>query len=104
VLSLPLGNGVIGNTAGFGPVVQGSSPCSPTTQQKKATMSYEFSSTGIRVKGDDSFHVFKLKDVDEWILIRLRNGVSYRAATFMSPDEARAFAHSLDLDINRVKE
>ena len=67
-------------------------------------MSYEFSSSGIRVKGDDSYHVFKLNDVDEWILIRLRNGTTYKAGTFVSPDEARAFAHSLDLELNRVKE
>lgn len=64
-------------------------------------MSYEFSSDGIKIKGDDSYHVMKLTDVDEWILLRLRNGVSCKCASFTSPDEARAFAHSLDLTLTR---
>jgi hypothetical protein len=64
-------------------------------------MSYDFSSDGIKIKGDDSFHVMKLTDVDEWILLRLRNGTSYKAASFVSPDEARAFAHSMGLELTR---
>ena len=34
----PLGNGVIGNTTGFGPVVQGSSPCSPAMSYIKTIL------------------------------------------------------------------
>ncbi len=64
-------------------------------------MSYEFSSGGIKIKGDDSFHVMKLVDVDEWILLRLRGGVSFQSASFSSPDEARAFAHSMGLELKR---
>jgi hypothetical protein len=65
--------------------------------------SYEFSSDGIKILGDDSFHVMKIMDKDEWILVRLRSGTTYKSATFASPDEARAFAHSLGLTLNRVK-
>ena len=64
-------------------------------------MSYDFSSDGIKVKGDDSFHVMKLNDLDEWILLRLRNGTSYKCASFASPDEARAFVHSMGLELTR---
>jgi len=67
-------------------------------------MSYDFSSDGIKIKGDDSFHVMKLTDVDEWILLRLRNGISYKAASFVSPDEARAFAHSMGLELTRKEQ
>lgn len=66
-------------------------------------MSYEFASTGIKVKGDDSFHVVKLTDKDEWLLLRRRDGNFFQSAVFSSPDEARAFAHSLDLDLQRQK-
>lgn len=64
-------------------------------------MSYDFSSSGIKVKGDDSFHVMKLTDKDEWILVRLRSGTSFQSASFVSPDEARAFAHSMGLELTR---
>jgi hypothetical protein len=64
-------------------------------------MSYDFSSSGIKVKGDDSFHVMKLTDKDEWILLRLRNGTTFQSASFASPDEARAFAHSMGLELTR---
>jgi hypothetical protein len=67
-------------------------------------MSYDFSSDGIKIKGEDSFHVMKLADVDEWILLRLRNGTSYRSGSFVSPDEARAFAHSMGLELTRKKQ
>ena len=68
---------------------------------RKVNMSYEFSTDGIKVKGDDSYHVMKLTDLDEWILIRLRNGTSYKCASFVSPDEARAYVHSMDLNLTR---
>ena len=64
-------------------------------------MSYDFSSSGIKIKGDDSFHIMKLTDKDEWILLRLRNGTSFQSASFASPDEARAFAHSMGLELTR---
>lgn len=64
-------------------------------------MSYEFTSDGIKIKGDDSFHVMKLMDEDTWILVRYRNNTTYKSATFTSPDEARAFAHSLGLELTR---
>jgi hypothetical protein len=67
-------------------------------------MSYDFSSDGIKIKGEDSFHVMKLADVDEWILLRLRNGTPYRSSSFVSPDEARAFAHSMGLELTRNKQ
>jgi hypothetical protein len=65
--------------------------------------SYDFSSDGIQIKGDDSFHVMKLAEKDEWILLRLRKGTSFQSALFSSPDEARAFAHSLGLTIEKHK-
>ena len=64
-------------------------------------MSYDFSSSGIKIKGDDSFHIMKLTDKDKWILLRLRNGTSFQSASFVSPDEARAFAHSMGLELTR---
>lgn len=64
---------------------------------------YDFSSDGIQIKGDDSFHVMKLSEKDEWILLRLRKGTSFQSAVFSSPDEARAFAHSLGLTIEKHK-
>ena len=66
--------------------------------------SYDFSSDGIQIKGDDSFHVMRLLDKDEWILLRLRKGTSFQSAVFSSPDEARAFAHSLGLTITKNKD
>jgi hypothetical protein len=64
---------------------------------------YEFSSDGIKILGDDSFHVMKIQDKDEWILLRMRSGTTYKSASFISPDEARAFAHSLGLTLTRMK-
>jgi hypothetical protein len=66
-------------------------------------MDIEMSSTGIQIRGTDSYHVVKLKDTDDWLLIRLRNGVANKAAEFSSPDEARAFALCLDLEISPHK-
>ena len=66
--------------------------------------SYDFSSDGIQIKGDDSFHVMRLLDKDEWILLRLRKGTPFQSAVFSSPDEARAFAHSLGLTITKNKD
>jgi len=65
--------------------------------------SYDFSSDGIKIKGDDSYHVMKMADTEEWILLRLRNGTSYKSASFVSSDEARAFAHSMGLELTRNK-
>jgi len=65
---------------------------------------YEFTSSGVQVKGTDSYHVFKMAEVDEWILIRYRDNTTFKAGTFESPDEARAFAHSMGLNLNRVEE
>ena len=64
-------------------------------------MDIEFASTGIRINGNDSYHVIKLVDSDTWLLMRLRDGVTYQCAEFVSPDEARAFAHCLDLQIDK---
>ena len=64
---------------------------------------YDFASSGIKVNGDDSFHVVKLHDKDEWLLLRRRDGEFFQAATFSSPDEARAFTHSLGLDLQKQK-
>ena len=66
-------------------------------------MDIEMSSSGIQIRGNDSYHVIKLKDEDKWLLIRLRNGVANEAAEFSSPDEARAFALCLDLEISPHK-
>jgi len=64
-------------------------------------MIYDFVSEGIQIKGDDSYHVVKMFEKDEWVLIRQRSGAHHIGATFVSPDEARAFAHSLGLDIKK---
>jgi hypothetical protein len=66
-------------------------------------MNLEMSSTGIQIRGTDSYHVVKIKDEDKWLLIRLRNGVANEAAEFSSPDEARAFALCLELEISPHK-
>lgn len=71
--------------------------------QMSESYPYEFSSDGIKILGDDSFHVMKINDKDEWILLRMRSGTTYKSASFVSPDEARAFAHSLGLTLTRVK-
>lgn len=63
---------------------------------------YDFASTGIQINGKDSYHVVKVKDKDEWLLLRMRDGSHYQAGTFVSPDEARAFVHALDLDLNKL--
>lgn len=65
---------------------------------------YEFTSSGVKVNGTDSYHVFKMADTDEWILVRYRDNTTYKAGTFESPDEARAFAHSMGLDLNRTQQ
>ena len=67
-------------------------------------LKYDFTSSGVQVKGTDSYHVFKLAEVDEWILIRYRDGTTFQAGTFVSPDEARAFAHAMGLELNKTKE
>jgi hypothetical protein len=63
---------------------------------------YDFGSTGIKINGDDSYHVVKVHEKDEWLLLRQRNGSYFQAAVFTSPDEARAFTHALDLDLNKL--
>ncbi len=63
---------------------------------------YDFGSTGIKINGDDSYHVVKVYEKDEWLLLRQRNGSYFQAAVFASPDEARAFTHALDLDLNKL--
>jgi hypothetical protein len=63
---------------------------------------YDFGSTGIKINGDDSYHVVKVAEKDEWLLLRQRNGTYFQAAVFGSPDEARAFVHALDLDLNKL--
>lgn len=67
-------------------------------------MSYDCSTDGIRIKGDDSYHVMKISNKDVWVLLRLRGSISYKAAKFASPDEARAFAHSMGLKLTRKEE
>jgi hypothetical protein len=64
---------------------------------------YDFASTGIQIKGEDSYHVVKVFEKDEWLLLRQRNGSYFQAASFSSPDEARGFAHACGLDLNRLK-
>lgn len=64
---------------------------------------YEFASTGIQIKGKDSYHVVKVHEKDEWLLLRMRDGSYFQAAVFASPDEARGFAHACDLNLNRLK-
>jgi hypothetical protein len=63
---------------------------------------YEFGSTGIQINGKDSYHVVKVRDQDEWLLLRMRDGLHFQAGVFASPDEARAFVHALDLDLNKL--
>jgi hypothetical protein len=64
---------------------------------------YEFGSTGIQIKGSDSYHVVKVSEKDEWLLLRMRDGKYFEAAKFSSPDEARGFAHACDLDLKKLK-
>jgi hypothetical protein len=63
---------------------------------------YDFASTGIQINGEDSYHVVKVSEKEEWLLLRQRNGSYFQAAGFASPDEARAFVHALDLDLNKL--
>jgi hypothetical protein len=63
---------------------------------------YEFGSTGIKINGDDSYHVVKVSEKEEWLLLRQRSGSYFQVAVFVSPDEARAFVHALDLDLNKL--
>ena len=63
---------------------------------------YDFGSTGIQIKGGDSYHVVKIYNKDEWLLLRKRDGSFFQAAAFTSPDEARAFAHACDLTIKKL--
>jgi hypothetical protein len=69
---------------------------------EKIMTKYDFGSTGIKINGDDSYHVVKVYEKDEWLLLRQRNGTYFQAAVFASPDEARAFVHALDLDLNKL--
>ena len=65
-------------------------------------MKYDMASSGIQINGSDSYHVVKVYEQDEWLLLRNRDGSYHQAAIFSSPDEARAFAHCLGLDINKL--
>lgn len=67
-------------------------------------LQYDFTSSGVQVNGSDSYHVFKVASVDEWILVRYRDNTTYQAGTFTSPDEARAFAHAMGLELNRTQQ
>lgn len=64
---------------------------------------YDFASTGIQIKGNDSYHVVKVAEKDEWLLLRKRDGAYFQAAVFESPDEARAFVNACDLNLNAIK-
>jgi hypothetical protein len=64
--------------------------------------SYELASDGIQIVGEDSYHVVKVLDKDEWLLLRKRKGSYYQAAAFSSGDEARAFAHSCGLVVSKL--
>ena len=64
---------------------------------------YEQASEGLQVRGMDSYHVVKTYGTDDWLLLRRRDGVYFESAKFVSPDEARAIALSLDLKISAVK-
>jgi hypothetical protein len=64
---------------------------------------YEFGSTGIQIKGNDSYHVVKVYDKDEWLLLRKRDDNYYQAASFASPDEARSFVNACDLVLKKVQ-
>lgn len=63
---------------------------------------YDFGSTGIQIKGADSYHVVKVFEQDEWLLLRKRGSEYYQAAVFASPDEARAFVHACDLSLDKI--
>lgn len=63
---------------------------------------YDFGSTGIQITGGDSYHVVKVYEKDEWLLLRKRNGSYYQAAVFSSSDEARAFVNSCDLTLSKL--
>ena len=63
---------------------------------------YDFGSTGIQIKGNDSYHVVKVYEKDEWLLLRKRDGSYFQAAAFSSPDEARAFAHACELTLKKL--
>lgn len=64
---------------------------------------YDLASDGIKIKGDDSYHVVKVFEQDVWLLLRKRDGSYYQAAEFASPDEARAFTHACDLVLSKMK-
>jgi hypothetical protein len=64
--------------------------------------SYELASDGIQIVGEDSYHVVKVWEKDEWLLLRKRNGSYYQAAVFASGDEARAFANSCGLVVSKL--
>jgi uroporphyrinogen-III synthase len=64
---------------------------------------YDFGSTGIQIKGGDSYHVVKVHEKDEWLLLRRRDGSFFQAAIFVSPDEARAFVNACDLTLDKLK-
>jgi hypothetical protein len=73
-----------------------------TISRKNKMKKYEFGSSGIKINGDDSYHVVKVLDAEEWLLLRQRKGSYFEAAVFASADEARAFVHALDLDLNKL--
>lgn len=64
---------------------------------------YEFGSTGIQIKGSDSYHVVKVHEQDEWLLLRKRGDSYFQAAVFSSSDEARAFLNACDLSLSKLK-
>jgi hypothetical protein len=66
-------------------------------------MAYEFGSTGIQINGNDSYHVVKVHEEDTWLLLRKRDNSYYQAASFTSPDEARAFLNACDLTLSKIK-
>lgn len=63
---------------------------------------YDLASDGIQIKGSDSYHVVKIYEQDVWLLLRQRDGSFYQAATFTSPDEARAFTNACDLILSKM--
>lgn len=63
---------------------------------------YDLASDGIQIKGSDSYHVVKVFEQDTWLLLRKRDGSYYQAATFTSPDEARAFTNACDLILSKT--
>jgi hypothetical protein len=64
---------------------------------------YEFGSTGTQIKGKDSYHVVKVHEKDEWLLLRKRDDKYFQAAAFSSPDEARSFVNACDLTLDKLK-